>query len=298
VQNFFDYFPVSPKARSWGLYATSFGRVRVPPNTIYPPSRHPERHHFAWDQGRTLQEYQMIYIQGGRGSFESSSTKTRKIGPGTTFLLFPGIWHRYRPDFGAGWTESWIELSGPYMDQLRKAGIIDPKNPVYRMRVVDEVEDLLEAAHHLVRTKPPAFSVRLGLLAVQILTLLHPSSLRRQAVPRRMERLISEAQALLAQNLEAGFSAEQIARQLGIGYSYFRREFKGQTGFSPKQYHIEIRHRRAKDMLRNSSLTIKEISERLGYHSPYHLSSDFSQRAGLPPTQWRSDGRRMASRLG
>jgi AraC-like DNA-binding protein len=287
-QNFFDYFPVAPKDRSWGLYATSFGQVRVPPNTVYPPSIHPEGRHFDWEQGRTLQDYQLIYIQEGRGIFESSLTKRKKLARSTLFLLFPGVWHRYRPDFSTGWVESWIELNGSYMDRLRRAGVIDPKNPVYRIEASNEIEGLLETAHHWVRAKPPGFSIRLGFLAVQILTLLRSGSIRHQTVPRRIERLISESQALLARDLEKNSSAEQIARRLGVGYSYFRREFKRQTGFSPKQYWIEIRHRRTRDLLRNTSLTVKEISERLGYHSPYHLSIDFSRRTGIPPTQWRS----------
>jgi hypothetical protein len=67
----------------------------------------------------------MIYVHSGQGTFESSASKTRKIGPGTIFILFPGIWHRYRPDFATGWTESWIELNGPNMDQFLKKRIID-----------------------------------------------------------------------------------------------------------------------------------------------------------------------------
>lgn len=273
--------------RAWGLYATSFGHAHVPPGAVYPPSGHPAGHHFVWNQGRTLPEYQLLYIHSGSGSFESTLTKRKKVGRGTVFLLFPGVWHRYRPDASTGWMESWIELNGSYMDHLQKAKIIDPREPVYQIQTIPEVEDLLESAHHLVRAKPPGFSVHLGFLAAQILTLLRSSSSRRQTTPRRIDGIVSESQALLAQNLGNNCSAEQIARQMGVGYSYFRREFKQQTGFSPKQYQIEVRHRQARDLLRNTNLTVKEISEQLGYNSPYHLSLDFSNRNGLSPIKWR-----------
>ena len=291
AQNYFAYFPIAPKDRSWGVHATSFGRVRVPPNTAYPPGNHPGGHQFAWEQGRTLQDYQLLYIHEGEGTFEATGIKRRKLTRASLFLLFPGVWHRYRPELSTGWIESWIELNGPYMDQLRAAGIIDPKNPVYQIEAPDEIEGLFETAHRWVRAKSPGYSIRLGLLAVQILTLLRTGSPRQQTVPRRIEHLVSESQALLAQNLEKNISAEQIARKLSIGYSYFRREFKRQTGFSPKQYRIEIRHRRARDLLRSTSLTVKEISEQLSYHSPYHLSIDFSRRTGLSPTKWRAASR-------
>jgi AraC-like DNA-binding protein len=288
VANFFDYFPVSARTRSWGLYATSFGQVRVPPNVSYPLGHHPESHLFDWGRGRILPEYQVLYVREGRGIFESAAAKSRKIGPGTVFILFPGVWHRYRPEPATGWTESWIELDGAYIDQLRKSKVIDPKNPVYRVHSVEAINEIFDAAHFLARSKPPGFAVRLGLLAVQALTLVRASSPRTRAAPRRIDDLVSQAQAQFAQNFASENSAEATARQLGVGYSYFRREFKRQTGFSPKQYRLEIRHRQAKDLLRTSSLTIKEISERLGYHSPYHLSLEFAKRTGLPPTKWRS----------
>jgi AraC-like DNA-binding protein len=290
-QNFYSYFPVASKDRTWGLHSTSFGRVRVPPKTPYPPGAHPEGRQFGWEQGRTLQDYQLLYIRDGEGTFEAASVKRRRLTRGSLFVLFPGVWHRYRPELATGWTESWIELNGAYMDQLRSGGIIDPKNPVYQIEAMDEVETLFEAAHRWVRAKSPGFSIRVALIAVQILTLLRAGSPRQPAVPRRIERLVSESQALLAQNLGENISTEQIARKLGIGYSYFRREFKRQTGFSPKQYRIEIRHRRARDLLRGTSLTVKEISEQLSYHSPYHLSIDFSRRTGLSPTKWRAASR-------
>ncbi len=285
---FFDYFPASPKTRSWGIYATSFGQVQVPPHTLYPPGGHPEGHQFEWARGRTLHEYQILYIRHGRGVFESAVTKPQTIKPGTIFLLFPGVWHRYRPDADTGWTESWIELNGSYLDHLRACGIINPKNPIHPVFAVGEVESLLEAVQQLSRHRLPHFLVRIGLYAMQILTLLDAATSRNQKVPQRIQRIVAEAQTYLAKDLGKQVSAEQVARVFGVGYSYFRREFKHQTGLSPKQYRIEVRHRRTKELLRNSKLTIKEISEQLGYSSPYHLTLDFSKRTGLPPTRWRA----------
>ena len=289
IRNFFDYFPVAPKLRAWGVYSTSIGTVRVPAGAPYPPPAegHPGSRHFAWEQGRVLAEYQVLYIHQGRGVFESAMTKPRTITDHTAFILFPGVWHRYRPDPGTGWTESWIEFKGSYVDKLKRSGLIDPRHPVYKTHSAAEIEQVFETAAALARIKPPGFTVRLGLLAMEILTLLRWSSHPRQTALRRMDQLISESQALLAADLEGKASLEQIARKLGIGYSYFRRKFKNQTGLSPKQYRIEIRHHRVKNLLLNSNLTVKEIAQDMGYSSPFHLSQEFSRITGLSPRQWR-----------
>jgi AraC-like DNA-binding protein len=288
MRNYFDYFPVASRLQPWGIYSTSYGTVHVPPGTVYPPARHPAGHELGWERGRTLGEYQVLFIHKGAGEFESAQTKVRAIAGGMAFVLFPGVWHRYRPDPAVGWTESWIEVRGPYLDQLRRGGVIDPRRAVYETPAALEVEQLFETAATLARIKPPGFTVRIGLLAAQILALLKwsPRS-RRTATPRRIDELISESQALLAGDLEEKQSLEQIASKLGIGYSYFRRRFKAQTGLSPKQYRIEMRHHRTKNLLLSSGLTVKEISERLGYSSPFHLSQEFSRLAGMSPQKWR-----------
>ena len=287
ASDFFDYFPVAPKLRAWGIYSTSFGTVRVPSGGVYPPARHPGRHHLDWAKGRVLSEYQILYIRKGHGSFESAFTKPRKIAAPSVFILFPGVWHRYRPDPAIGWTESWIELKGSYVDELRAAAIIDPKHPVYKLRSSAEIEQIVDAGASLARFKPPGFTVRLGLLAAEILALLRWSSRPRRTTLRRMDQVISESQAMLAGDLSGKLSLEEIAGKLGVGYSYFRRSFKSQTGLSPKQYRIEIRHHRVKNLLLNTSLTLKEISQDLGYSSPFHLSQEFSRFAGVSPQQWR-----------
>jgi AraC-like DNA-binding protein len=287
MRNYFDYFPVAPQLQPWGIYSTSFGTVRVPPGSAYPPARHPGRHQLAWERGRTLTEYQILFIQKGAGEFESAHTRPRAIAGGMAFLIFPGVWHRYRPDPASGWIESWIEVKGTFLDRLRRAGVIDPRRPVYATPPVLELEQLFETAATLARIKPPGFTVRLGLLAAEMLALLRWGPRSRGTAPRRIDALISESQALLAEDFAEKLSLEQIARRLGLGYSYFRRKFKAQTGFSPKQYRLEMRHHRAKNLLLNSGLTVKEISGQLGYSSPFHLSQEFSRRAGLSPQRWR-----------
>ncbi len=64
---------------------------------------------------------------------------------------------------------------------------------------------------------------------------------------QRIERVVQEALNLLASNLDQPLSPEAIARDLHVGYSYFRRAFKAQTGFSPKRYRLEVRLRRSCD---------------------------------------------------
>ncbi len=286
-QSFFGYFPVSPLARQWDIYATSFGFVPMDKTAAsYPPDHHPADHQFSWDSGRVLHDHQILHIHAGRGEFESAVTARVAFEAGDTTVLFPGIWHRYRPVPGTGWTESWMELRGTQMERLQQNGTLDPRTPVSRHPLSPAGEQAWERAYETARNKPAGFTVHLGLIGLEILLRLGEKPTA-TPTPSPIERAVSQAQTLLSSDLSNATTVEDLARRLGVGYSHFRRAFLKQTGFSPKQYENEIRHRRVKALLAETSMSIKEIADRLGFSSPYHLTKDFSQRAALAPSHWR-----------
>lgn len=289
---FFAYFPIPADIRRWEVHATSFGYVRMPEKApSYPPDRHPAGHHFVWEDGRVLADCQLLCIHAGRGEFESALTRRTRIQAGTNLILHPGVWHRYRPDPGTGWTESWIELGGAQVDRMLKNGLLDPRRSVFHRPRDRDLEAAWERARQIGWAKPPRFPVRLGLIALDILLLLQQKP-RPPRAPRRIEDIVSRAQTLLSEPDATASTIEEMAGRLGVGYSHFRRAFKSQTGFSPKQYHNEVRFRRTKELLSNTTLSIKEIASRLGYSSPFHLTRDFTQRMRIAPSLWREGAKR------
>ena len=78
-----------------------------------------------------------------------------------------------------------------------------------------------------------------------------------------------------------------MARELGVAYSYFRREFKRHTGLAPYQYVRQMRLEKARRMIGTSSDSLQAIAERLGFASPYHLSAAFKKYYGEAPDHWR-----------
>ena len=75
---------------------------------------------FYKGSGRTLDEYQLVYITAGRGRFESASCPSQTVEAGTMLLLFPNEWHSYSPDPGTGWTEWWVGFRGANIDRLEQ----------------------------------------------------------------------------------------------------------------------------------------------------------------------------------
>ena len=58
---------------------------------------------------------------------------------------------------------------------------------------------------------------------------------------------------------------------------------------TPREMRQRLRIQQAKNLLLETSLSIKEISIRLGYPRQHEFTRDFHQHLGLAPTAWRAD---------
>jgi AraC-like DNA-binding protein len=80
----------------------------------------------------------------------------------------------------------------------------------------------------------------------------------------------------------------RLAEISGISEVYLRKLFSKTLGVSPKQYLIDLRMSKAKQLLKNTQLPITQISEKCGYQNIYHFSRTFKATTGYSPTEYRS----------
>lgn len=79
----------------------------------------------------------------------------------------------------------------------------------------------------------------------------------------------------------------RLAYECNISEVYFRKLFTKHFGISPKQFIIDLRIQRAKQMLAEGALSVSVISEKCGFSNPYHFCRLFKQRVGITPSEYR-----------
>lgn len=85
---------------------------------------------------------------------------------------------------------------------------------------------------------------------------------------------------------EKHFSIEQIAQKLNLSLSTFERTIKKVYGLTPNKYIQYRKLEKAKLLLRNTDMTIKQVAYLLGFNSVSYFSKCFKQRfKELPSTQ-------------
>ena len=85
---------------------------------------------------------------------------------------------------------------------------------------------------------------------------------------RFIQTRIQSAISIMGRNVSNAIGILQIASNLNMSYSYFRKEFKKQTGIFPNQYFQNLKIKSAKNLLFSTNLSVKEICFQLGYSSP------------------------------
>jgi len=255
-----NYLTVNETDELWGLYTTTIGFQVISPNSDYPPKSHPSAYWFSPNTGRVLQEYILLYITEGEGSFESASCKLTKVVAGTILLLFPGEWHTYRPLKGKGWNEYWVGFNGSYMKQLTDNLFFSRKSPVYNVGFNEQIVALFNQGIETANYQKMAYQQVLSGITSLLLGFIFYAEKNNSFRDKAIIAQIDKARMMMREKTGDDVTPESIAKTLNIGYSWFRRVFKQYTGFSPAQYQLEIKLQKSKELLASTILPVKEIA--------------------------------------
>jgi AraC-like DNA-binding protein len=282
------YLTIGPADEDWGIVVTTVGYQFVPPEGRYPLSQHPGTYDFKPQNGRILNEYQLVYITKGSGYFSSQSCPAKqKIAAGTMILLFPGEWHSYYPDTQTGWDEYWVGFRGMHIDRRIEKQFFAADEPLHRIglsaTLVGLYEDILKFASEEKAGCQPMISS----IVLHILGAVYYKKRNRSFTNTYVVDKINEARILMKEQAEKPVSPEEIASRLGLGYSWFRRMFKEYTGVSPAQYQLQQKLLRAKELLATTPMNISEIAWLLGFESAGQFSTFFRKKEGVTPSEFR-----------
>jgi two-component system response regulator YesN len=101
--------------------------------------------------------------------------------------------------------------------------------------------------------------------------------------------LIRHAKEYIEQHYaEPDLSLNDVAAQANLSASHFSAVFSQETDQTFKEYLTEIRIRKAKELLRMTTLRSADIAYQVGYNDPHYFSSVFKKKTGLSPMEFRS----------
>ncbi len=284
--DFLKYLSANLQDEKWGLVCTTVGYQNVNPYAPYPVAAHPSDYNFSND-GRILDEYQLVYITEGEGFFQSSSCEMTHIEAGTILLLFPGERHLYYPNPETGWKEMWVGFRGTQADTTIR-NFFSTAEPTLKVGVRESIVGLY---HKIISYSTDDIRGTQQVIAGVISHLLGRIYYEQINYTNRGNKntdKINQAQLLLRENIATKLSPADIADRLSMSYSLLRSLFKTITGVSMSTYQQQLKLNLAKELLTTSSKNISEIAYETGFESVSRFCCFFKQHMHITASDFRS----------
>ncbi len=90
----------------------------------------------------------------------------------------------------------------------------------------------------------------------------------------------------LTQNLNRSLAVEQISKECRLSVSTLKRILKEEAGCGVIDYFNDLKIQKAMEFIRNSSMNFTEMSEELGFSSPFYFSRIFKKKLGVSPMEY------------
>ncbi len=284
-----NYLITSEEDELWGLTVTTVGHQIINKNDSYPPKNHPLGYYFNADNGRILNEYQLLYITDGNGIFTFGNEKQScLITEGKMFFLMPGVWHTYKPLENSGWNEYWIGFKGDIIHKIVSEGFFLNRAPVFNIGHNERIIDLYLKAIEIANEERAGFQQALVGIVMHILGLMYYRDKTRDFEDEILIGKINKAKVLMRESIYKQLTGEEVAKQLNISYSSFRKAFKEFVGTSPTKYMLELKLNETKLLLSTTNQPIKEISYSLNFENPDYFHIFFKKKTGLTPVEYRN----------
>ncbi|MDD2959003.1 MAG: response regulator [Lachnospiraceae bacterium] len=101
------------------------------------------------------------------------------------------------------------------------------------------------------------------------------------------ESVVTKAKNFIRDNYQKDISLDDVSKEVNVSPYYFSKLFKEEAGENFIEYLTRLRMEKAKEMLRNPGVSVKEISLQCGYGDPNYFSRIFKKQTDMTPREFR-----------
>lgn len=106
-----------------------------------------------------------------------------------------------------------------------------------------------------------------------------------------MDPRVQVVSVLMKNGLHRNISLNEFAASVNLSLSRLHHLFKAETGTTPAQYLRALRLEKAKELLTDTLLSIKQIMMSIGIRDRSHFEREFKRMYGLTPSQYRASAK-------
>ena len=220
----------------------------------------------------------MEFVTEGTGTVIYNGTEYHPSA-GDTFIVQTGANHVHTADRRHPWRKLWITVYGYYVNSLMTLYGIDHK---FCFHV--DTRDLFERLRELSVSNLPYEQ-----LCAEVATVLQ-RIIHRLALSVK-EKQTTDKQAIAIKDfmdtkVEERINLDVVADRFYLSKSQIIRIFRKNFEQTPYEYILEKKIEAAKVLLKNSNLSIRQISDRLCFSDEHYFSNLFLKKVGVRPKEF------------
>lgn len=179
------------------------------------------------------------------------------------------------------------------MDKRVENGFFTPESPIFYVGFSSGIISLYEDIIEYALQERSGFQQIISSIVLYILGSVYYKNRNQSFTDSVAINKIDEARSIMKQKIDNPVSPEEIAEQLGVSYSWFRKMFKQYVNISPTQYQLNLKFLRSKELLDTSGLTITEIAYQMNFETVSQFSTFFRKREGISPQGYRREKKNL-----
>ena len=239
----------------------------------------------SYSFGPIIRKHYVLHcVLAGKGTLYLDN-KPFKVHEKETFLIPPNVVSFVQADQDDPWHYIWLHLNGPKAIELFYDAGLSLEHPVSpavsNTQAMEELlQDFLQHSEdelHCIGNLYHLFNILIG-------------ECRNTATADQVDERLKYVKTIvnyISVKYSEPIKIQDLANICGLDRSYLTKLFKSATGFSPQEYLISFRMKRAKKLLSGNQLPIQHIAYSVGYNDQFSFSKAFHKFTGSSPTQYR-----------
>ena len=238
--------------------------------------------------------YIFHFVIKGKGYLKIQKNEYIPIYKNSCFLIEPGKQAKYYQDKDNPWTYFWIEINGKNIEKFVNLLAFKNNNNVIN---IPNIKDIKNCFFDVFNQDLYGQNILSENLRIQSLTLKIFSDLFSNTINHNLEKnekMLSkteeQANAIIKyinyNYTSPNLSVKNLANMFYFNSSYLNRLIKKYTGLSPKKLIIKLRMERSLILMKKKTMTISEISFKIGYKNQFYFSKEFKEYYGVSPSEY------------
>jgi len=252
-----------------GLWVTKAGTRYFKKGFEYDPNK--EAHHYEW-----------VAVVEGTLTIEHSNKKTI-VPKGMYYFMDDKVKMKCRVSDNYPLLV-WFEFTGPLCESISSIMRDSLEHITTGRYSYGQLKTVLQMAYVL-QFHPPRFNLTIQSLLWRFIAETSGS------IPYESRNYSPEIMHaidyLKSAPLNAKPSIDDLAKASTLSIETFRKRFRAETGEAPLQYMLRYKIAKAKELIGNKELTIKQIAYETGFKDPYYFSRLFKRYENVSPMSFR-----------